>query len=161
MYVVLLSLGYDLILTRCHCLIGVTHSDYEKILGTLLECLTDYSTDQRGDVGSWVRAASMETLQQLLPLVARLDKELEPIYLTRADVTRVFSGLLKQSVERIDRVRDCAGAVLVDLLYAVDSENNPLIDVTGRDILATYINRYLHFYKDEAVTCVKRTLTCL
>ncbi|KAL1931108.1 hypothetical protein VTP01DRAFT_10245 [Rhizomucor pusillus] len=121
----------------------VTHSDYEKILGTLLECLADYSTDQRGDVGSWVRAASMETLQQLLPLVARLDKELEPIYLTRADVTRVFSGLLKQSVERIDRVRDCAGAVLVDLLYAVDSENNPLIDVTGRDILATYINRDL------------------
>jgi hypothetical protein len=33
-----------------------------EVIDTLLECMEDYCTDNRGDVGSWVREAAMEAL---------------------------------------------------------------------------------------------------
>ena len=38
---------------------------YPKVYDILLKCLEDYSTDSRGDIGSYVREAALLALQQL------------------------------------------------------------------------------------------------
>ncbi|KAG2226582.1 hypothetical protein INT45_005068 [Circinella minor] len=122
----------------------LSRDNFEALLNSLHLCLSDYSTDQRGDVGSWVRSASMECLQHLLPLIGRLDassSSMEDRYLSSGSTARIFAALLKQSVERIDRVRDCAGTVLCDLLYKNKTTNEEFLDIPNRDLLEKYITR--------------------
>ncbi|KAF7732752.1 hypothetical protein EC973_000024 [Apophysomyces ossiformis] len=107
---------------------------------------SDYSTDQRGDVGSWVRCASMDCLHYFVPYVARLDAVTTPTYLTADDTTLVVAGLLKQGVERIDKVRARAGTIIDEFLY-----ENPLLDIADRDILKTYITRNLSWESPAAL----------
>ena len=42
-----------------------------QVLPCMHGCMSDYSTDNRGDVGSWVREASMEGLTTCLTLMAQ------------------------------------------------------------------------------------------
>jgi hypothetical protein len=44
---------------------SLTRELMETVVGALLACLKDYSTDNRGDVGSWVREAAMQGLAQV------------------------------------------------------------------------------------------------
>ena len=44
---------------------GFTQQAVTKIVDALLLACEDYSTDNRGDVGSWVREASITTLTSL------------------------------------------------------------------------------------------------
>ncbi|CAO3632731.1 unnamed protein product [Cunninghamella blakesleeana] len=102
---------------------GLTMGDYLFILDTLELALMDYSTDQRGDVGSWVRSASMECMRFVIPRLAVLpslssSSEGEKQLFTKQSNARIIASLIKQSVERIDRVRQLAGSVLIDLLYS-------------------------------------------
>ena len=86
-------------LTDVVCLLGVCHSDSAAIatktdtqtaptavtpLGrtaaltvfqTLLRCLTDYATDDRGDVGRWAREAGMRGLLRCALLYAETDRQ--------------------------------------------------------------------------------------
>lgn len=81
-------------------------------LTALVNGLSDYSVDSRGDVGSWVREACMRGLGRLCPLLCRL-----PHGAISSSRTRdVVAGILQQCAERIDRVRTCAGGVIVELL---------------------------------------------
>lgn len=73
--------------------------------------LNDYTTDQRGDVGSWVRMASMIGLVDLLIADKAALYEAWPIMALEMAV----SGLLKQSIERIDGVREVAVQQLLRL----------------------------------------------
>ncbi|RUS22812.1 hypothetical protein BC937DRAFT_86672 [Endogone sp. FLAS-F59071] len=121
-----------------------------KIISTLLTGLNDYSIDQRGDVGSWVREASMRGLGVLVPLVAKLDLLVTPedAFLSQATRLDVVAGLLKQSVERIDRTRSCAGRVLHDILYVTRSAEESqgktewLLEIPGRSVLEEVMPRY-------------------
>lgn len=114
----------------------VSHEDCQYVLASLESCLTDYSTDQRGDVGSWVRIATMDFLNYLLPCLSKLDAEHGQPYLEKAHSVKLISYILKQSVERIDKVRSKAGKVLCNLVL----DNNDL-QCSGRDILRAYITR--------------------
>ncbi|KAK9814241.1 hypothetical protein WJX72_002759 [[Myrmecia] bisecta] len=58
---------------------GVQPVVVERIAPSLLAALDDYSTDNRGDVGSWVREAAMGALQRLLVLLARHSHGQEPV----------------------------------------------------------------------------------
>lgn len=90
--------------------------------------LEDYSVDHRGDVGSWIREASMQGLQTMVPIVARLDHHLtasqaDQRYLSDEDHAQVLAKLLQQSVEKIDRIRGAAATAMVAILYSeVDPE---------------------------------------
>jgi|SRR6266540_852097 len=98
--------------------------------------LEDYSTDSRGDVGSWVREASMIGLLEFSPLIIKLDSISTSKQWWNAELSiRAFSNLLKQSVERIDRVRSCAGGVLLKMLYMKNEENRWIFEIPGRDVL--------------------------
>lgn len=104
----------------------ISKSDFITLLQSLQDCLGDYSTDQRGDVGSWVRVVSMECLQTLIQLVSRLDSSTDgDPYLAQQMIGSLMSSLLKQSVERIDRVRECAGGVICALIYDTDTLTIP------------------------------------
>jgi hypothetical protein len=113
----------------------VTYEDCQYVLTSLESCLKDYSTDQRGDVGSWVRIATMDFVNYLLPLLAKLDRDGHP-YLGTKETVKLVSLILKQSVERIDKVRSNAGQVLCNLV--LDSE---WLQCPGRDILRGFIKR--------------------
>lgn len=82
--------------------------EYESLLAALVHGLDDYTTDQRGDVGSWVRAQCMQSLRTAL--LALHAKQVEPENL--ACIAQALSAGL---AERIDSVRSTACLVLADL----------------------------------------------
>ncbi|KAI9596740.1 armadillo-type protein [Syncephalis fuscata] len=99
--------------------------DFDSMLDGMLSGLKDYTTNSHGDVGSWVREASMSSLEHVVlwlkqhasssPLSARLRSD-------TARIEQMISGVLRQAVERIDRIRLVAGQTIFSLLYKSDLE---------------------------------------
>jgi hypothetical protein len=73
--------------------------------------LEDYSTDQRGDVGSWIRI----TCAQSLPSIIRMGRRVEGRLDTAACLDAV-RGLLKLSIEKLETVRVAAGPAACKVL---------------------------------------------
>lgn len=96
----------------------------------LLVAVEDYSTDNRGDVGSWVREAAMLALPQTLTLLRRLDPEgLKVSEEEQAHLTQqLIRALLKQAVERIARLRETA---LDQLRSIVNQPHDVLPSIPG------------------------------
>lgn len=93
--------------------VGVENFSDEQlkmIFDCLLKALEEYTTDNRGDVGAWVREASMHVLHYL---VINCPRE----RLNSDTVHQVLSGLTKQSVEKIDRIRAVAGKLFQSLIH--------------------------------------------
>lgn len=88
------------------------------MLDTLLAGLDDYSMDERGDVGSWIRITcvnGLTTCAELLLTHAATISEFEQ-YLPPQTFHNAVGGILKQGVERLDNVRQQAGEQLVRIL---------------------------------------------
>ncbi|XP_075418553.1 tubulin-specific chaperone D isoform X2 [Tenrec ecaudatus] len=99
-----------------------------QIYSTLLSCMSDYTTDSRGDVGAWVREAAMTSLMELTLLLGSSWPQL-----IRADICeQVLCCVAQQASEKIDRVRAHAGHVLLTLLHF---DNPPLPHVPHREAL--------------------------
>lgn len=83
----------------------------------LLSGLEDYTTDERGDVGSWLRIASVRGLATVISLLLAHAPALDlHLYLPPALFHAAVGGILKQGAERLDNVRQQAGEQLVRLL---------------------------------------------
>ncbi|KAG7460255.1 hypothetical protein MATL_G00219380 [Megalops atlanticus] len=100
---------------------GPAHSvlcaeNVSQVYCTLLDCMSDYTTDSRGDVGAWVREAAMTSLMEVTLLVVSSDPELLSPELCR----RMMCCLAQQSAEKIDRYRAHAGAIFLRLLHSRD-----------------------------------------
>ncbi|KAG2446099.1 hypothetical protein HXX76_000699 [Chlamydomonas incerta] len=82
----------------------------DKVLPSLQSGLEDYTTDNRGDVGSWVREAAMAVLEPAVrALAAAADDQSREAGAMLSDVAgRAVGLLLRQSVERIGRLREAA-----------------------------------------------------
>ncbi|KAF5833816.1 hypothetical protein DUNSADRAFT_9763 [Dunaliella salina] len=97
------------------------HMILQKVLPCIHANLEDYTTDNRGDVGSWVREAAMDVLEALTLLVGERVQQDCP---NTAQQGEILSGvvpaatgaLLKQAVERIARMRDLAARRLHGLV---------------------------------------------
>ncbi|KAL0578630.1 hypothetical protein V5O48_003373 [Marasmius crinis-equi] len=89
-----------------------------SLVDALLDGLTDYSVDERGDVGSWVRIACLRGLNTFMELVLGTVRDLPAPeeYLPPAKFQRVVQGVLKQGVERLDNVRLEAGQAFRNIL---------------------------------------------
>ncbi|GJJ74654.1 tubulin-specific chaperone D [Entomortierella parvispora] len=116
-----------------------------QILDVYYSGLQDYSIDHRGDVGSWSREASMQGLQTMLPLVARLDLVEENKYLSDEDHAQLLAKLLQQSVEKIDRIRACAATAITKIVYAKGSSSqgepeNYLLRIPHREKIMSVID---------------------
>lgn len=99
-----------------------------QVMECLFEALDDYAVDNRGDVGSWVREAAIEGLKECTVLLYKSTiLSREPLlgegqqYLLSFDpslVVRFTGGLIKQALEKINRVRDAAGQTLQKILHS-------------------------------------------
>lgn len=89
---------------------NLSQDHLRKIFDCLLKALDEYTIDNRGDIGAWVREASMSVLHQLL--VNCPPERLDP-----GEVHCVLTGLAQQSVEKIDRTRGMAGKLFHNLIY--------------------------------------------
>ncbi|KAJ3170509.1 hypothetical protein HDU87_008744 [Geranomyces variabilis] len=110
-----------------------------RLRATLFAGLADYCTDSRGDVGSWVRQACMHAFRDL----ARLendngdgDCEVIAVAMSEDERVRLAGELCKQAVEKIDRMREVAGAVLMEVLWEVDG-----FEFEGREELRALLPR--------------------
>ncbi|XP_046406500.1 tubulin-specific chaperone D isoform X2 [Ischnura elegans] len=78
----------------------------------LLKGMEDYTADGTGDIGAWVREASMDGLVVLTQVVVST----KPSILTEELVGEMFSRILQQCVEPIGRLENCAIKALGALL---------------------------------------------
>ncbi|KAL6129252.1 hypothetical protein ACLB2K_072605 [Fragaria x ananassa] len=105
----------------------------DRIMTALLKALDDYSVDNRGDVGSWVREAAMDGLERCTYILCKRDSiggrsgridsslELEPnqlhLLFDENLATSIVGGICKQAVEKMDKLREAAAKVLQRILY--------------------------------------------
>ncbi|KAJ6832004.1 tubulin-folding cofactor D [Iris pallida] len=112
----------------------------EEVIETLFKALDDYSVDNRGDVGSWVREAAMDGLERCTYILCKRDlvntknapnngclpglpdkdlvKEDNMYPLFDANIaTKLVGGIAKQAVEKMDKLRDIAAKTLQRILY--------------------------------------------
>ena len=84
------------------------------IIGAFVIALSDYSTDQRGDVGSWIRSCAMEALGLTIATAAKKGLEIVPQSLFE----EVVGGIVKQAVEKLEPTRTAAALALARLRSA-------------------------------------------
>ncbi|KAI3800449.1 hypothetical protein L1987_28540 [Smallanthus sonchifolius] len=92
-----------------------------EVMQSLFNALEDYSVDNRGDVGSWVRTAAMNGLEKCTYILSKRDKLVgnESLLLFDANIaTNLVGGLVKQAVEKMDRLREVAAKILQRILYS-------------------------------------------
>jgi len=115
-----------------------------EVMTTLFKALDDYSVDNRGDVGSWVREAALDGLEKCTYMLCKIDKsiclsersvanEIEatahplPDGMLKSNqelslfdenlATNLVGGICKQAVEKMDKLREAAANVLYRILY--------------------------------------------
>ncbi|KAL0271366.1 UNVERIFIED_CONTAM: hypothetical protein PYX00_008475 [Menopon gallinae] len=91
----------------------------QDIFQGLLMGLDDYANDSRGDVGAWVREASMSGLEKMVFMTANWNMNL----LNESLMTTIIGGIGKQAVERIDRTRFHAAKILSSIIH----HKNPVV----------------------------------
>lgn len=84
-----------------------------KIYDSFLNGLKEYTLDNRGDIGAWVREASMAGLETLTLLLRTHKIE----FLTPDLVRKIIAGIGQQAVEKIDRTRALAGRIFYNLIH--------------------------------------------
>lgn len=87
-------------------------------MDALLDGLTDYTSDERGDVGSWVRISCVKGLTSLVQTLFSRASFLPDLasYLPPEKFHDAIAGILKQGVERLDNVRQIAGENFLSVL---------------------------------------------
>eukprot|EP00003_Mantamonas_plastica_P033875 TRINITY_DN997_c0_g1_i3.p1 TRINITY_DN997_c0_g1~~TRINITY_DN997_c0_g1_i3.p1 ORF type:complete len:547 (-),score=176.90 TRINITY_DN997_c0_g1_i3:804-2273(-) len=102
---------------------NTSQQNVDIVFQVLMRSCQDYSVDKRGDIGSWVREASMVGMQSLVNVLLTNQQQQESSddqgagFLTKEMVNGVFCSLLQQLVEKIDRIRAKAGEVFFELLH--------------------------------------------
>jgi len=83
---------------------------FNKVLECLLQAMDEYTLDNRGDIGAWVREASMTALFEI---ITQCPKEL----LIPHQVQQAVVGFMQQAVEKIDRTRGLAGRLCCKMIH--------------------------------------------
>ncbi|KAF8827678.1 hypothetical protein HHX47_DHR4000098 [Lentinula edodes] len=104
-----------------------------SIFDALLGGLNDYSVDERGDVGSWIRIACVNALGTIAETLMARAKHIVHFesYLPPLKYHDCIGGILKQGVERLDNVRQESGRTFTKLL----SLSPPDVDNSDRWII--------------------------
>lgn len=89
-----------------------------RMYNALILGLEDYTTDERGDIGSRVRIASIQGLASVsLALLTLVKSDTAYLEYFPADMYQeAIAGILKQGIERLDSVRQQAGECIIRLL---------------------------------------------
>lgn len=89
-----------------------------SLFDAMLRGLEDYTVDERGDVGSWIRIACTRGLTSFCVTLISNGSTIVDFeeYLPSSKYQDAISGILKQGVERLDNVRTEAGECFKTLL---------------------------------------------
>ncbi|KAK1394025.1 Tubulin-folding cofactor D [Heracleum sosnowskyi] len=121
-------------------IVSLYHMIRNEVMQSLLEALEDYSVDNRGDVGSWVREAAMYGLEKCTYILCKNDSSVSQRKSQGSDsqdqgkghvigndqvqssfdsniAASVVGGIAKQAVEKMDKMREIAAKVLHRILY--------------------------------------------
>ncbi|KAL3280428.1 hypothetical protein HHI36_017910 [Cryptolaemus montrouzieri] len=85
----------------------------DNIFHTFLEGLKDYTQDKRGDIGAWMREASMVGLQSIILLLT----DRKSTFLKQGVIIKTLANIAQQAVEKIDRTRALAGKLFYSFIY--------------------------------------------
>ena len=84
-------------------LITVDRAQFKAAYATFLKALTDYSTDQRGDIGSWIRIAGLTALSRAIATAVTLPGTHD--WVSQRDFDAAIDGIVKLGVEKLEPVR--------------------------------------------------------
>lgn len=89
-----------------------------ELFDALLGGLEDYTIDERGDVGSWIRMACIRGLTSFAEALFSNAVAIPYFadYLPASKFHAAIAGILRQGVERLDNVRQTAGEHISRLL---------------------------------------------
>ncbi|KZO96931.1 TBCD protein [Calocera viscosa TUFC12733] len=117
---------------------------FRAFLRVIQDGLRDYTSDQRGDVGSWVRLECLKALGTGLPrLFQHCSEILDPLHwLDNDELHQTLAMMLKQGAERLDTVRDEAGLQLASILSAHSSDSTARVTwkIDGEQVLIALCN---------------------
>jgi hypothetical protein len=94
---------------------AVSPDSFRRIVASLLACLSDYTTDQRGDVGSWIRVAALRALGGVVGCAAGLPPATALALVDQENFERVIAGTVRLGVEKLEPVRAASAGALRDL----------------------------------------------
>ncbi|EJC98100.1 TBCD protein [Fomitiporia mediterranea MF3/22] len=111
--------------------IYITPETMNRIWQAFFAGLDDYTVNERGDVGSWVRLACLKGIYSVMESLIREARSIEAHsipswaeteekysqYLPLSTYHQTIGMILKQGVERLDNVRQCVGDVFFALLH--------------------------------------------
>jgi hypothetical protein len=86
-----------------------TTATLHTIVQSAISALSDYSTDQRGDIGSWIRITGLAALGQMLS-VSTIYSQIDQNTLNLA-----IGGIIKQSMEKLEPCRSQAYTTMTQL----------------------------------------------
>lgn len=101
-----------------HPVVGFRSSEVCALFDALDNGLEDYTTDERGDVGSWIRIACIRGLSSVIEDLFRISGSLPdfPSFLPPHRYHTVIGRILRQGVERLDNVRQISGECFLRIL---------------------------------------------
>lgn len=85
---------------------------FDAVLGGL----SDQSVDQRGDVGSWVRSASLVGLASVVRSLPTVPSASLADYLGAGRTGSMVEGMVRLGLDRIDGLRETAWTTLKDVV---------------------------------------------
>ncbi|KAI8512222.1 hypothetical protein Bbelb_088610 [Branchiostoma belcheri] len=91
----------------------ICEDNINSVFDTFLLAMEDYTTDRRGDVGTWVREAAVVGLAEITSQALQVDAGL----IKKEYCEKTIFSVLHQAGEKIDRARVVAGETLLRLLY--------------------------------------------
>ncbi|OBZ71620.1 Tubulin-specific chaperone D [Grifola frondosa] len=93
-------------------------TDVCQMIDALQDGLRDYTTDERGDVGSWIRVTCVKGLTLFIETLFAHAHMLPNFagYFPPEKFHSAIGGILKQGIERLDNVRQQAGESFLRLL---------------------------------------------
>lgn len=119
----------------------------------LLHGLEDYSVDERGDVGSWIRLACIQGLTRFAELLIPKAASIPDfgLYFPPARYQQTVAGILKQGVERFDNVRLEAGECFMRLINLAlpDVHNGEDWRMPGLPLLKDLFQKCVYFFSRQ------------
>ncbi|KAG6450915.1 hypothetical protein O3G_MSEX006842 [Manduca sexta] len=113
-------------------IVGGVEKYMDEIEEALLQCLSEYTIDMRGDIGAWVREASMSGLLSLCRQCAVEAPQLN----SAARVRAALCGAAQQALEKIDRTRAHAGRIFTSFIY----NDPPITNIPHHEALKRIIS---------------------